>query len=125
MKHNAYRLTKVTSSWGVELFPDTSPVTVLSAGFSARPSLQRRTARSEFDSAVAIISYFWKVFGSGPRRRRDKAVYDPGLLDQLKRPSSAEGPYSAGTGASLRRKYTVNCPRWWARWLNTESAIIA
>ena len=49
---------------------------------------------------------------------------DPRIADQLNRPSSAEGPYSAGTDASLRRRYTVNCPRWWARWLNTESAIM-
>ena len=26
--------------------------------------------------------------------------------------SSADGPYTDGTGTSSRRKYTSNCPRW-------------
>jgi len=78
MKHNAYRLTKVTSSWGVELFPDTSPVTVLSAGFSARPSLQRRTARSEFDRPSRLFLIFGKslVLGRGVAVIRQSAIQD-------------------------------------------------
>ena len=34
--------------------------------------------------------------------------------------SSAEGPYSPGTGTSFRRKYTESWPRWWTMWLSTK-----
>jgi hypothetical protein len=41
-----------------------SPVIVLQAGFSARPSLQRRTARPEFYKPSGKF-YFWEFFSSG------------------------------------------------------------
>src|ERR1700730_18641627 len=40
-----------------------SPVIVLQAGFSARPSLQRRTARPEFYKPSGKF-YFWEFFSS-------------------------------------------------------------